>query len=187
MISAVLDACVLYPAPLRDFLLRFAEAELFSPFWSGEIQDEWTRNLLRNRPDLKWENLEQTCRRMDFHFPNGLVRGYELITPTLHLPDPDDRHVLAVAIHTKANSIVTFDLNHFPGTILRLYGVEAMSPDEFVFRLIQKRPDRVLRTVKNHRLCLTRPAKAVDEYLATLEAQKLSRTVAFLREHKGAL
>ena len=47
-IIAVLDANVLYPAPLRDFLLRMAEADLFSPKWSDEIQDEWIRNLLKN-------------------------------------------------------------------------------------------------------------------------------------------
>jgi hypothetical protein len=49
-IIAVLDANILYPAPLRDFLLRLAEAELFTPRWSDDIHGEWTRNLLKNRP-----------------------------------------------------------------------------------------------------------------------------------------
>ena len=184
MSSAVLDACVLYSALLRDFLLRLAEDNLFSPFWSEEIRSEWIYNLLRNRSDLRRENLARTCREMDFYFPRSLIRDYESLIPTLQLPDSNDRHVLAVAIHAKAEYIVTFNLNDFPNAALKQYGIEAISPDEFVVRLIQESPYAFLRAVKKHRLSLTRPPKTVEEYLATLEKQGLAQTVAFLREHK---
>ena len=105
MISAVFDACVLYSAALRDFLLHLAEDEWIEPYWSNEIQEEWIRSLLRKRPKLRLENLVRTCWEMDRHFPNGLVRGHESITPTLTLPDPNDGHVLAVAIYVKAEYI----------------------------------------------------------------------------------
>ena len=49
--TAVLDACVLYKDVVRDVLLNIAEAGLFRPRWTAEIQDEWTRNLKDNRPD----------------------------------------------------------------------------------------------------------------------------------------
>ena len=182
---AVFDACVLYSASLRDLLLWLGYAGLVRPFWSEEIRDEWIDNLLRNRPDLTREQQERTYRKMNLHFPHGLVRGYESITPTLTLPDPKDRHVLAVAIQAKADYIVTFNLKDFPNTILRAYNVEAVPPDEFVFRLVQKIPDRVLRVVKLHRLRLKRPSKTVDEYLATLAKQGLPKTVAFLRKHEA--
>jgi len=184
MIKAVLDACVLYSAPLRGLLLSLASAGLMEPFWTIEIQNEWTRSLLRNRPDLNRQNIERTCRRMDIHFPRGLIRGYESLISALTLPDPDDRHVLAVAIHTKADYIITFNLTDFPATILQQYGIEAVLPDTFVCRLIQKMPDRVLRAVKNHRLSLTRPSKTAEEYLETLEKQGLAQTVAFLGKYK---
>ena len=187
MIRVIYDACVLYPAPLRDFLLRFAEAELILPFWSEEIQEEWFHSLLRNRPELKRENLERTRREMDAHFPRSLVRGYESIIPTLTLPDPDDRHVLAAAIHAKAKFIVTSNLNDFPKMFLQPHGIEAIRPDKFVIQLIQQTPPPFLQVIKNHRLGLTRPPKTVDEYLATLEKQGLPKTVAFLREHKDDL
>jgi len=187
MISAAFDACVFYSASLRDFLLRLAEDKLVDPFWSEEIQKEWIDSLLQNRPNLKRENLERTCREMDFHFPRSLVRGYESILPGLTLPDPNDRHVLAVAIRMKTKYIVTFNLKDFPKTILQSYGIVAVSPDHFIFQLIQESPYFVLRTVKRHRLGLTRPPKTVDEYLATLEKQGLSRTVAFLREHEAEI
>ncbi|WP_290795379.1 hypothetical protein [Flavihumibacter sp. UBA7668] len=73
---AVLDANVLYTAPLPDFLLRLAQVNLFKPKWTVEIHEEWTRNLLKNRPDLKLFQLQRTCRLMDNAFPGALVIGY---------------------------------------------------------------------------------------------------------------
>lgn len=37
---------MLYPAYLRDTLLRLAEAKAFNPLWSAEIFAELRRNLL---------------------------------------------------------------------------------------------------------------------------------------------
>jgi len=186
MINAVFDACVLYPGSLRDFLLRLAYDGLIVPFWSEEIRDEWFRSLLRNRPNL-WEKLERTRRKMDFHFPNSLVDGYETIIPMLQLPDPNDRHVLAVAIHAKAKYIVTFNLKHFPKPALEPYEIEAVSPDEIVLQVIQRRTNRAIETVRNHRAGLTKPSLSATEYLAMLEKQGLPQTVAFLRKHEGAI
>jgi len=73
MIKAVLDACVFYSAALRGFLLRLAEDNAFYPLWTEEIQNEWMRNLQRNRPDLKQASLERTRRNMDSSFPDALV------------------------------------------------------------------------------------------------------------------
>jgi len=185
MTRVVLDACILYSASLRGLLLHCATGGLLQSFWSEEIQNKWTRNLLRNRLDLERESLESTRRKMKANFPNGLVRGYESITATLSLPDPKDRHVLAVAIHAQTEYIVTVNLKDFPNTVLRSYGIEAVSPDEFVFRLIQREPPLVLLATKHHRLSLKRPPKTVAEYLFTLEKQGMPKTVAFLRTHEG--
>jgi predicted nucleic acid-binding protein len=183
--SAVFDACVLYSAPLRDFLLWLGYAGLVRPIWSEEIRSEWINSLLLNRPDLQREKLERTCREMDFHFPDAFINGFKSIVPTLRLPDPKDRHVLAVAVHAEAEYIITLNLKDFPNTILQLYNVEAVTPDEFVSRLIQKIPGRVLEVARFHRSRLSRPPKAVGEYLATLEKQGLPKTVTFLRKHEG--
>jgi len=185
MIKVVLDACILYSAPLRGLLLGLSSKGLFEPFWSEEIRNEWTRNLLQKRTDLLRASLERTHRNMSFHFPKGLVYGYESITPTLTLPDPKDRHVLAAAIHAQAEYIVTFNLRDFPKTALLPYGITAVSPDAFALRLIHDEPHHVLVAVKKHRLSLKNPPKTVDEYLATLEQQGLLKTVAFLRKHEA--
>jgi hypothetical protein len=49
---AIYDSCVLYPAPLRDLLVRLARAGLFRARWTDTIHDEWIRNVLENRPDI---------------------------------------------------------------------------------------------------------------------------------------
>jgi len=73
----VLDACVLYPAPVRDLLLTLAGSRLYQPLWSKEIQNEWKRNLLANRPDLSKDQLDWTIGRMSDSFPGADVAGYE--------------------------------------------------------------------------------------------------------------
>jgi len=182
--SAVFDACVLYSAPLRDFLLRLGYAKLVHPFWSEEIHAEWMRSLLKKRSGLLRERLERTRREMDAKFPRSLVTGYEAIIPTLQLPDPNDQHVLAVAIHAKASLIITFNLNDFPESALAPYGIQAIGPDDFAVRLIDYDADALVDAVAGHRAALTNPAKTVEEYLETLEQQRLFKTAAFLREHQ---
>ncbi len=102
-VAAVLDACVLYPAQLRDFFLSLAAADLFRPKWSAMIHEEWITSLLANRTDLKRTDLEVLRARMNQIFPDATVQGFETLIPMLVLPDADDRHVLAAAIHSRAD------------------------------------------------------------------------------------
>lgn len=75
--TAVYDACVLYPAPLRDLLMHLALTDLFRAKWSDMIHDEWTSNLLKNRSDLTAQQLAHTRNRMNDHVPDALVTETE--------------------------------------------------------------------------------------------------------------
>lgn len=187
MIEAVYDANVLYSASLRDFLLRLASSELVQPYWSEEIQREWMRGLFRNRPDLLPERLERTRREMDDYFPDSLVVGFEHLIPTLQLPDPNDRHVLAVAIHAKVSLIVTFNLKDFPKDVLARYWVEALSPDDFALRVIAYNQKGFISAIARHRSLLERPEKTADQYIDTLRRRGLTKTVAFLEQHRSEI
>jgi hypothetical protein len=92
--TAVLDACVLYPAPLRDFLMELAAGGLFRAKWTEQIHDEWIRNLLKKRDDLTIEQLTRTKTLMNTAIPDCMIEGYEELIVGLQLPDEDDRHVL---------------------------------------------------------------------------------------------
>lgn len=87
--TAVYDACVLYPAPLRDFLMWLGLSGRFRARWSAQIHDEWKRNVLKNRPDLTAEQLDRTSDLMDRAIPDALVSGHEVLIGDLTLPDPE--------------------------------------------------------------------------------------------------
>ncbi len=122
--SALFDASVLYSAPMRDLLMNLALTELFRARWTEAIHEEWIGSLLKNRSDLKRERLESTRDLMNAAVPDCLVKDYEDLIPGLILPDPDDRHVLAAAIRSRADVIVTTNLKDFPIHTLKRYGVE---------------------------------------------------------------
>ena len=63
--TVVYDACVLYPAALRDFLMHLAITNLFRARWTDMIHDEWIRNVLKDRPDLEARQLDRTRQLMD--------------------------------------------------------------------------------------------------------------------------
>ena len=180
--TAVYDACVLYPAPLRDLLVRLAITGTFRAKWTDAIHDEWTRNLLANRPDLKPEQLERTRQLMNTHVQDSLVTGYENLIPILSLPDQDDRHVLAAAIRSNADVIVTFNLSDFPASTLKAYSVEAQHPDEFLTNLLDLHPWAFCKAVREQRADLLNPRHTALELLETLEKQGLPLTTARLRE-----
>lgn len=113
--AVLYDACIFYPAPLRDLMVRLAMTREFRARWTLQIQEEWIRALLRSRPDLQEKSLRQAAKNMDKAVPDCLVEGYEPWIANLELPDPDDRHVLAAAIHVGAQCIVTTNLKDFPG------------------------------------------------------------------------
>jgi len=100
----------------------------------------------------------------------------------LHLPDLDDRHVLAAAIRGRADVIVTCNLRDFPADALRAYGIEAQHPDEFILNLLDLAPGVVAGAARDHLASLRNPPKTVEEYLDTLEAQGLTQTVSVLRQ-----
>ncbi len=118
---AVLDACVLYPASLRDTLLRAAMRDFYRPQWSAQILDEVTRNLRDNR-GLTIEQANRLLNAIRRHFSEAEVTDYESLIPLLTCHEKD-RHVLAAAIRARADVIVTFNLKDFPATALTPYNI----------------------------------------------------------------
>ena len=182
--TALYDACVLYPAPLRDFLMRLALTDLYRARWTDRIHDEWIEALLDRRPDLDQECLERTRTLMNSNVRDCLVTGYESLIDALTLPDPDDRHVLAAAIRTRAHVIVTFNLDDFPEDYLEQYGIAAQHPDEFITHLLDLSPAAVCAAAKRQREGLRNPPKSVDDFLGALAKQHLPETVMRLDEFR---
>jgi PIN domain len=182
--SVLYDACVLYPAPLRDLLLRLALVDLFRARWTDTILDECFCNLAHNRPDIQPALLTRTRELMNAHVLDALITGHETLIHSLTLPDPNDRHVLAAAICGGVDAIITYNLSDFPAATLKTYGIEAQHPDEFIVCQLDLSPARVLSALRQQRAALKRNPRTLDEFLITLEQQRLVQTVAKLRrEH----
>lgn len=181
---ALLDANVLYPAYLRDLLLRLAQAGVYQPRWSAKILDEVARNVKKGRDAAGRQKVDRMISLMQQHFEDAEVTGYEGLLPAM-TNDPKDRHVLAAAITGGADVIVTYNLGHFPPHSREPYNIDAQGPDEFLLHQweqvdperfvailerwtaqLQRHPD-TLEGVLEERLITTAPefSRAVLEYV----------------------
>ncbi|MBI3092130.1 MAG: PIN domain-containing protein [Candidatus Tectomicrobia bacterium] len=167
--------------------MRLALCEVFRAKWSSKVHEEWIEAVLRNRPDLKREQLEHTRELMDAHGRDCLVEDFESLIDSLRLPDPTDRHVLAAAIRGRADIIVTRNIKDFPRERLDPYGIEAQLPDTFITHLLDLNAAAVVRAALEHRASLKNPPKSVAEYLHTLARQGLTQTVAELPAFASSL
>jgi predicted nucleic acid-binding protein len=181
----VYDACVLYPAPLRDFLLRLARTGIVQAKWTDQILDECFEAILRDRPDLKPESLERTRLLMREAIPDCMVSGHENLIDGLTLPDRDDRHVLAAAIRSRAQTIVTFNLKDFPSDVLDALGIEARHPDDFVIDQIDLASGLVVGALLEQVAALKNPPMSREQVLDRLRDCGLVQSVAKLRELLG--
>ena len=181
-VVVVYDANVLYGNEVRDLLIRIARSGLVQARWTNTILEEVTRNLTVNRPDIPAEKLSVLRERMNAAVPGALVEGHEELMEGLKLPDADDRHVLAAAIKSGAEAIITSNLRDFPTDVLERYEIEAKSPDDFVldqFDLDESTVRDCVHQIANSR---TRPPKTFAAILDALERAGLVESAALLRD-----
>ncbi len=188
-IAVILDACVLYPARLKDLFMELSglahQNRIFRAKWTEQIHDEWIRNLLKDKPDLKPEALARTRSLMNLAVPDSVVTGYEHRIESLMLPDPDDRHVLAAAIECGAGIIVTANLSDFPEKELKHCSVIAKRPDDFLCEFLadnEELGEKLLeKAVRDMKARLLKPPYSWSELFACLEANSIPGTVEKLR------
>jgi predicted regulator of Ras-like GTPase activity (Roadblock/LC7/MglB family) len=131
-------------------LLWLALTDVFRARWTNQIQDEWIRAVLKDRPELQG-HLERTRTLMNSNVRDSLVTGYEGLINAVTLPDPNDRHVVAAAVHCGASLIATMNRKDFPEEMLRPHGIEAEHPDDFIFDLFDLHPAAVVQAAANQR------------------------------------
>jgi predicted nucleic acid-binding protein len=180
-VTAFLDANVLYPATLRSVLMELARSRAFRVLWSEEVHREWMEALKRQNPHIPASKIARMRALMEAYAEDAMVSGYEPLIAGLTLPDPDDRHVLAAAIHANADVIVTANERDFPVTVLAAYKIAVITPDRFILRLLEADPKLVLAALEADRADLKNPPLTREEYFAALERTGLSETGATLR------
>jgi hypothetical protein len=186
--TVVYDACLLYPASIRDLAVELARTGLIRARWTSSIHTEWMESVLRDRPELDRTRVERVAVLMNAAVLDCLVTGFESLEAGLTLlPDPKDRHVLAAAIHCGAQEIVTFNLRDFPEDVLRSYGIKAVHPDVFVEHLLDLNPEAVCEAVRKIRRRLINPPCSAEEMIANYERQGLAVSASILRSRINSL
>lgn len=141
-----LDACVLFPTVLRECLTGWAAAGLYTPIWSDRILEEWARATVKLGPGAE-DVARGEIALLRQAFPRAGVSPRAGDMARLHLPDPNDIHVLAAAIAGSADLICTFNAQDFPRAALAEEGIERVDPDQLARRLHDRDPDAVAGVV----------------------------------------
>ncbi|MDA3907434.1 MAG: PIN domain-containing protein [Bacteroidales bacterium] len=176
--KCVLDTNVIYSLWTRDLLLWFAHHDLYTPKWSENICSEWI-NVMK-RKGISEEEADKRANIINEAFPDALVENYSSLIGHLTLPDEDDKHVLAAAIKTNANLIITNNLKDFPVEYLASFGLRAKAPDDFFTDIIDLNPNLAVKAYK--KLVLNKKNPPYDEFevLDILRNNGLKNTADYL-------
>ncbi|MBT0957106.1 PIN domain-containing protein [Alphaproteobacteria bacterium KMM 3653] len=143
--KVLIDACVLYPTVMREMVLGAAQQGLFEALWSERLLEEWRRAAARNGPAEQGEiEIAQTRLR----FPKACVKPHPGLEARLWLPDENDIHVLAAAIHGSADVILTMNAKDFPRQILAEEGLSRSDPDAFLLGLYHAAPEAMTQVAE---------------------------------------
>lgn len=168
----------------RNMILSLAEAGFFRPRWSQEILDETERaisEILRGKGEPNAEAIAARQRAaITRAFPEALVDGYDALVPGLTLPDPDDRHVLAAAIQTRATVIVTNNTRDFPAEYLKGLHLQASTADEFLADIIDLYTPGAVAALRVMRERFKKPEMNAEALLRRMESAGLTDTVNLL-------
>ena len=140
--KAVLDACVLVPPILREILLGVAARDLYQPYWSERLLEEWARASAKFGP-LSEAEARARIAVLRANFPRATLPAAPQIEARLYLPDPNDAHVLAVAIAGSADAIITVNAKDFPRNVLAEDQITRRDPDGFLWELWSFHADEV--------------------------------------------
>lgn len=162
----VLDACTLFPASLRDTLLIGAECNIYEIRLTDEILEEVRRNLAHKR--MSEENALKLVTTLKATFEEYIVTRHRALIESMPI-NKNDRHVLAAAVVSNADFIITQNLRHFPKHQLSRFGIEALSPDEFLSDLFDNEPEGMKAVLIKQAGNLHKPSMTVSEVLDVLK------------------
>ena len=172
----VLDANVLYGIEVTDLFLTLATRRLFRAHWSPQILDEVRRNLAL-RADLELSSIDRRIAFMNRALPGGEVEIPTALIDAMPVNEKD-RHVLALAVHVGAPTIVTNNLKDFPPNLCAPDGVEALNADEFALHQVHLYRDGVLDCIDAMAARRQREPKTRDDIITRLSGELPSAMAA---------
>lgn len=175
------DANVLYSRVLRDYLLYAADQEIIAIAWSPGILAEVTDHLMENVAGFDEAAAQRLVGAMNGAFPLAEVEPGEQhwhMLAGVALPDEGDRHVLAAALAAEATVLCTSNTKDFPTDVVAALGVEVLTADELLSRLVAECEPRMLAA---HRTAVASLKGATDaSTVAALYRSGASTTAALM-------
>lgn len=174
MFVAVLDTCVLWPSLQRDVLLSLAAEGLYRPLWSDAILEELkfheARKLIARGADSvdAAARAEHLVDQMAAAFDDACVAGWEALDGTFGLPDPDDEHLVAVAVVGGAEAIMSDNISDLPHGRVPAH-IRVIRPALFVADTVAVSPDTAIRALRTMIGRRTNPPETLTHILELLE------------------
>lgn len=140
----VIDACVLYPTVMREMVVGAADFGAFRPLWTQRILEEWARAAVKLGP-VGAAQARGEIALLRSQWPDAEIPAMSGIEARLWLPDENDIHVLAAAVSSSADAIMTLNAKDFPRGLLQEEGLDRVDPDSFLFGLWLEQPDAMQR------------------------------------------
>lgn len=130
----LIDTCVLYPTVMREMVLGVASRGAFTPLWSARILEEWVRAAQKLGPEGVAQAQSERAM-LEAAFPKAAVAVPEGLQARLWLPDANDVHVLAAAVASSADGIMTLNARDFPRQTLAEEDLLRVDPDSFLYNI----------------------------------------------------
>jgi len=141
-VKIAIDTCVLFPTVMREMVLGVARAGHFEPVWSARILEEWARAAIKLGPAGETQARAEIAL-LRAAWPRAEHDAEPGLEARLWLPDVADVHVLAIAVASSADAIMTLNAKDFPRNILAEEGLSRIDPDSYLHRVWQAAPDSV--------------------------------------------
>ena len=117
---------------------------------------------------------------MNKAFPYANIENYSNKHIEQSLPDPNDEHVILAAIKANCDFVITENTKDFPSSILKLYGLEPITPDQFIAYLSKDNIGEIKIAFENMIANLKNPPLSKIKMLEILKKQRMKLSVKLL-------
>ncbi|UQN10770.1 PIN domain-containing protein [Deinococcus sp. QL22] len=166
---------------MRDLLIRLDIEGLCRLRWSDEVNHEWINALIRDR-GFEPEPLLRTQALMDRALPHARVTGFSHLIPELKLPDPDDRHVLAAALHSRVAHLITFNRSDFPDHALPSAAPQVVHPDAWLAPVLSQDLQLTCRVLRQLVAPFRKPPRSISDVAGQLAQILMPQSAQVLEE-----
>ena len=167
--TVVVDANVLFSIELTDLFLTFATRRLLQIRWSEEILSEVRRSLATSGR-LSPAAIDRRLAAMQRALPDAPAEAPRALVEQMRV-EANDRHVLALAVATSADAIVTFNIRDFAADYCMSLGIEVLTPDELAVETLRGDSVGVMAALREIALRRKMPSMNVDDLFECWQVQ----------------